>query len=295
VREAEAMDQDGSMTWTLTEDLGEFLASAEPFLADDPVAETVLLTLTRSLRERGVHDFGQDKPLMGWWADPSAQPAAILLQMPGRPLHLSCAPSAPAEGLADVLARHTDRISEVRVSVEQEDAVSAGVFRRTGKPPIPLIRTRLYRLGQLVRPSALPDGAAHLATAADQDLATGWFGSFLAAVGESETPEQVAAQIRERIVRREIYLWRRPDGVATAMAALSVPIERMSRISLVYTPKEHRRRGYAGAITAALSRLALDAGTERILLVTDLANLTSNALYQRIGYQPVSDSVILTL
>jgi predicted GNAT family acetyltransferase len=30
-----------------------------------------------------------------------------------------------------------------------------------------------------------------------------------------------------------------------------------------------------------------------VLLYTDLANPTSNALYQRLGYEPVSDSVQL--
>ena len=37
---------------------------------------------------------------------------------------------------------------------------------------------------------------------------------------------------------------------------------------------------------------ALDAGADRVLLFTDLANPTSNALYQRLGYQPVEDRAI---
>lgn len=288
----------GAMTWTLTEDLGAFLAATQPFLTQDPVTETVLLTLARSLRERGVDDFGPDKPLMGWWTDPAASaapPAAALVQFPGRPLMLSRAPLAAVRDLDGVLARHAGRIAEIRVSAGQEDTVVAGVLRRTGKPPAPQIRTRLYRLGRLAVPHPVPDGAPHPATAADQELLAGWFGAFLADVGEAETPEQAAAQVREKIARGEFHLWRRPDGVPTAMGALSAPIEGMSRINMVYTPEEHRRRGYAGAVTARLSRLALDAGTERILLFTDLANPTSNALYQRIGYEAVSDSVVLAL
>ena len=67
----------------------------------------------------------------------------------------------------------------------------------------------------------------------------------------------------------------------------------MVRVSPVYTPPERRRQGFAGAVTAAVSQAALDAGAEHVVLFTDLANPTSNALYQRLGYRPVEDSVVL--
>jgi len=67
----------------------------------------------------------------------------------------------------------------------------------------------------------------------------------------------------------------------------------MSRIGPIYTTPEHRRRGFGAAVTAAASRWALDAGAERVLLFTDLANPTTNALYPRIGYRPVHDAVEL--
>ncbi|MFE8956619.1 GNAT family N-acetyltransferase [Streptomyces althioticus] len=57
----------------------------------------------------------------------------------------------------------------------------------------------------------------------------------------------------------------------------------------VYTPPEHRGRDYEAAVTAAVSQAARDAGAEHELLFTDLANPTSNSLYRRIGFQPVSD------
>ena len=46
----------------------------------------------------------------------------------------------------------------------------------------------------------------------------------------------------------------------------------------------------AGAVTAATSRLQLDRGRRFCFLYTDLANPTSNAIYLRIGYEPVCDS-----
>ena len=43
------------------------------------------------------------------------------------------------------------------------------------------------------------------------------------------------------------------------------------------------------ALTAALTQQLLDGGRRFCFLFTDLANPTSNSIYQRIGYRPVSD------
>lgn len=73
------------------------------------------------------------------------------------------------------------------------------------------------------------------------------------------------------------------------MAAVSRVIEGQARVHLVYTPPADRGRGHAAGVTAAAGRAALDAGADHVLLFTDLANPTSNALYQRLGYRPVTD------
>jgi uncharacterized protein len=57
----------------------------------------------------------------------------------------------------------------------------------------------------------------------------------------------------------------------------------------VYTPPELRGRGYASACVAALTQQLLDSGRRFVFLFTDLANPTSNSIYQTVGYRPVSD------
>jgi predicted GNAT family acetyltransferase len=59
----------------------------------------------------------------------------------------------------------------------------------------------------------------------------------------------------------------------------------------VYTPPEHRRRGYATALVGRQTEALLTGTTTTCVLFTDLANPTSNAIYRRIGYQPVCDAV----
>jgi predicted GNAT family acetyltransferase len=45
-------------------------------------------------------------------------------------------------------------------------------------------------------------------------------------------------------------------------------------------------------VTCTVSQAARDAGADQVLLFTDLANPTSNALYQRLGYEPVEDRAV---
>jgi predicted GNAT family acetyltransferase len=61
----------------------------------------------------------------------------------------------------------------------------------------------------------------------------------------------------------------------------------------VYTPVESRRRGYGAAVTAACTADALANGAQEVVLFTDLDNPTSNAIYQAIGFEPLSDRLVV--
>lgn len=76
------------------------------------------------------------------------------------------------------------------------------------------------------------------------------------------------------------------------MAGMTPMTAGQIRVTPVYTPAPLRGRGYAGAVTAEVSRAALAAGATEVLLFADLANPTSNALYRRIGYVPVTDFAV---
>jgi hypothetical protein len=79
------------------------------------------------------------------------------------------------------------------------------------------------------------------------------------------------------------------------IAALARSTRRGVTVNAVYTPPEQRGRGHASALVAALSEEGLRRGKEFCVLYTDLANPTSNAIYQRIGYRPIARSKMLRL
>jgi predicted GNAT family acetyltransferase len=80
-------------------------------------------------------------------------------------------------------------------------------------------------------------------------------------------------------------------GIPVSMAKISRKMQTVCGIGLVYTPPYFRKKGYASSCVAALSRLVLAQGYSKCALYTDLANPTSNAIYQKIGYQPICDSL----
>ena len=79
------------------------------------------------------------------------------------------------------------------------------------------------------------------------------------------------------------------EGAVVAFAGYSEGAADTVRIAPVYTPPCHRGRGYASAMVGELSRELLGSGKRAIFLTTDVANPTSNNIYQRIGFRPVAD------
>jgi hypothetical protein len=147
---------------------------------------------------------------------------------------------------------------------------------------------RIYELRE-VRPVVGVPGTMRRATEADRSLLTEWLTAFQREAMGDENPAGIERVVTRSLTSsaRRLYLWE--DGRPVSMAGSTGPTPNGIRVNAVYTPPEQRRRGYAGACVAALSQLLLDQGRTFCFLFTDLANPTSNHIYQKIGYAPVCD------
>ncbi|WP_231648506.1 GNAT family N-acetyltransferase [Saccharothrix sp. NRRL B-16348] len=150
------------------------------------------------------------------------------------------------------------------------------------------MRVRLYRLGTLTPPEPVPAGRGRVADTQDRDQVVRWCGEFAASVGEAPSMD-ADAWAASRFADKHYTFWETPDGTPAAMAGWTSMVAGMVRVDPVYTPAHLRGRGYAGAVSVEVSRAALTAGATDVVLFADPANPTSNALYQRIGYVPVTD------
>lgn len=274
------------MSWQLTGDVEEFADAAGDFLRSRPVEHTVPLTLVGTLRRHGLNAYGSEAPIFGWYRAPDGTVAGACLQTPPFPLLVTAAPDLV--GLAGALAGR--RLPGVNAVAADVDDFAAAWQRRSGATPVPGRRSRLYRLDSLTPPSPGPPGAPRVAGPADRELLISWMTAFHGEIGESA--REVVDSVDEKLPYGGLTLWE-VDGQPVSMAGASRPEAGMIRVMAVYTPRELRGRGYAGAVTTVVSRAALDAGAVDVVLFTDLANATSNALYQRLGYRPVEDRAVV--
>jgi RimJ/RimL family protein N-acetyltransferase len=292
------------MRWLTTRSVEEFLAEAGEFLRAEPARNTVVLTVTEDLRVKaqagmaqartGATWSGHDEPLFGWWQQETGQAPVrgAFLHTPNFPVFLTLMSSEAASALAPQLAATGRRVSGVNAEAETGAAFAAAWQHRTGDAAKVHLRSRLFRLGELVRPDPGPEGAPRLAAEPDRDLLIKWTDAFVREVGDPVRQDHAAA-VDNRLSYGGFIVWE-AGGAPVSLAGLSRAAGAMVRVGPVYTPPELRGRGYAGAATAAASQAARDAGVTEVVLYTDLANPTSNALYQRLGYRPVEDRVTLS-
>lgn len=321
-----------AMAWQSTSDVTEFLAAAGPYLRRERVRDTVILSVTEMMRanaevsaaksslvaarpesaapgqaadrsgsQTGSETVGQTggqvagpatRPLFGWWSDPSGAVTGAFMHTPPFPVVLTAvAPEAAAELAAVTMAARP--IGGVNACPEVAQAFADGW--RDGNPGGRVDvhrRQRLYRLAELVWPDPAPDGTARLARDVDAPMTADWFAAFMDEVEDMGRGEDQSAAAREKISHGGVTVWE-TGGEPVAIACNTMRVAGMVRIGPVYTPPKLRGRGYASAATAAVSRRLLDEGAEEVLLYTDLANPVSNSIYQRIGYRPVEDRVVL--
>lgn len=133
-------------------------------------------------------------------------------------------------------------------------------------------------------------GTARLAGPTDVPVLAEWRAAFAAEVHGGWRDPGTSEDVVRRSLRSGAaeLLWE-VDGRPVAQATARPVIADMSRIGPVYTLPGHRGRGFGAAVTAAATRWATGQGAGRVVLFTDLANPTSNALYPRLGYRPVCD------
>jgi GNAT superfamily N-acetyltransferase len=276
------------MAWTLTHDIEAYQSAAGGLLTSEPVRNTVLLSVLASLTRIGPAAYGDEFPLFGWWSEGGVVSAAVL-QTPPYPMLLTDLPGESATELASALAHRGLQPPGLNGTEPSVVALGRAWQQRTGQPGHLHQRQRLYRLGGLNPPDPAPDGAARIGTAADEALVTSWFSAFAAEAGVHDSPGQV---VRSRLESGQLMLWA-AAGQPVSLAGVTAVIAGVARVGPVYTPPRLRGRGYGGAITTAISQLALDRGARSVILFTDLANRASNSLYIKLGYQAVEDRVVL--
>lgn len=273
------------MSVRLTSDPAEFQATTFPFLEADPVLHTIIMS---NVAERAAGHYPPESGRSYFVSvhDDAGEVIGVAMRTPDRGVYLGSLRADLAAEVADVYAELLPELGGVagdRAAVQVFGDRWAELHGITGTESR---GTRLHKLETLTPLSA--EGNSRPMREDDVQLAAEWMSDGFR--DEFATPDRGWAE--RRLEEGTVWIWE-VDGEPVSMAGYHLPLYGVCRVGPVYTPPEHRRNGYAGALTGEITAEVLAQGNQACLY-TDLANPTSNKIYAQLGYVPVADFIDLT-
>jgi uncharacterized protein len=270
-------------------DVQTFLDEAGRFLAEREAEHNLLFGIC-SLLARDPQPFGEGPPYLAI-GEHDGRIVGAAIRTPPHNLVLS---------ETDDLAAIEPLVRDVRAAgaalpgvLGPGDAASAFArawCEREGVGATLTMANRIYRASRATPPSGVA-GAMRAFRDDDHDLAIRWFEAFV----REALPEEAMSESTEVLLRRRLddpdgglRFWE-DDGRPVSLAGFGSRTPNGIRVGPVYTPPDLRGRGYAGALVGRMTAALLEGGRRYCFLFTDLANPTSNSIYQRIGYEAVTD------
>ncbi|MBV9099645.1 MAG: GNAT family N-acetyltransferase [Candidatus Dormibacteraeota bacterium] len=274
--------------WRDTADVEEYAAAVLPFLEAEPCSRNVPRWIIE-LARRGVG--GWTAPAHFWWLETRQGARAGASWTPPYDLIVTDVPAASVASLVEsvraVAQGSGDRVAGVTGPRPVSEAVAAAWREQTGDTATLHMAQLMHEL-RAVADVPRPPGMRRRATGDDLELLTQWLVAFAAEAGLPSGADP-RATMRTLIADGGCHVWTVRDE-PVSMTGRREPIGGVARVGPVYTPPEHRGRGYARRLVAEASREALETGgAQRCMLFTDVANPVSNAIYRQIGYRPVEE------
>jgi len=254
----------------------EFLAATHAYRSRDPLRTNLIGSIAEGVVQ-GRRYVSESWTVVTQGADVVA--AAVRTA----PHSLVLGPMWP--DVAPTLARHLAAVAREAPGVSGPETAVCAFLQELGRPWHVDIREVLRVLGELTPPDPMPAGALRRATDADAELLASWHRAFLIEAG-LPVPEMTSRSPRQEPGGGSLWIWE-VAGEPVAMAG-HAPIVRtrtatVGRIGPVYTVPAFRRRGIGAAATSLVAGI-LQAECDRIMLLADVANATSNGVYERLGF-----------
>lgn len=137
----------------------------------------------------------------------------------------------------------------------------------------------------------LPRGAFRVATLEDEDIFIDWYTKFVKeALNEDIIYEEVKNRFEAKLENGCIYFYEDENHIPMSMAAATRQLVNGVSVSLVYSRKKSRGKGYGLAVVYHLSKLYLERGNKFCSLFVDKHNPISNGVYKKIGYKILEDN-----
>lgn len=272
------------MEWKWYQEIGEYMEKARPLLEKKEDLYSLFLGVLGQIEQGRYETF-----YLGL-AEDGQGVAALALMTPPHPLQLIvCREDANVEALV----ANEFRNAKIEIFGVIGDKGTAKRFADTwgGLSEIAMDQG-LYRIDAVRKKLAKSPGSWRVANRLDAPLLVDWYQLFGEDTGiGNPSQEEAEEKIADFISRKEVFLWE-DGGRAVSCMKKARPSKHGITVSFVFTPKELRKKGYARTLVAEVTEELLNE-YDFAMLYTDLANGTSNKIYQEIGYEQIANPVHL--
>jgi predicted GNAT family acetyltransferase len=265
---------------TLT-DARAAIARASDFLKANPVDLNVIWSVMAQRAASGT-------PCIYWLLESDGKTVGIAIESP--PQHTVAVSPMPREhvhAIATAIAEQDHHLSSV-AGESSTAPVFAGLWTELCNTAAGVEDAqRLYALGDLVMPAPVP-GRLRYVDASERELMARWWSDFQDETGSPGHDVFVAVDLA--LSARRLFVW--DDDGPRCLARATKPLGGVSRIGVVYSPPEWRRRGYAAACVGRLCEQVRAYEGANSVLYAQLSNAGSTAIYRRLGFQAVSEVLV---
>jgi len=267
-----------------TGDAAEFLDASLPLRSADPVRTNVLGSVATGVTE----GIGYDDANFFVVEDDDGEVVGAALWTAPYKLLLSPMPDDAAVAVADAAVARSAETGLHPGGIVGPGGTAELAAARFGRTFRTARDERILVLHDYLRPRPVA-GSARQPDESDLALLRAWRAAFAEDTGSELTHDETLMMAS----LRRTWLWE-VDGVPVSMAGhapiVDTPAARVGRIGPVYTPANLRGYGYGTAATAAVVD-ALLPRVDVVMLFTDAANVTSNQVYEALGFVHAADVV----
>ena len=214
-------------------------------------------------------------PVLATVEDGGGPPLLAALRTPPGNLVVSSGPVEAAHALAEGLA-------QLKVSLPGVTGpkLSAEAFASRWTTDRELVNLTRVRSCTEILDVSSASGELRVATTDDIDTVARWVHAFQPKV----FPEVADARrfAKRRIADDAVFVW--DDGRPVSMACVDGDTPAAVRLDWIYTPDEHRGRGYAKSCVATITGQMLEQGRTYCLAHAITSDARANAFLERVGF-----------
>ena len=238
------------------------------------------------------HYYGPEPPLLLSILD-QGKPVGVAIMIPQWKMLLSRI-GAEVQSAIVHLVHHLQEI-DVHIPEIAGPAAEAQTFSDYWVEWMPSVSSTVAMRMRLFEARAVADlplspGKLRLAWMDDHLLMAQWhFAYWEETFGKPVNFEFAKSNAEQAIKDQVLYIW--DHGHPVSIVKTDRPTKNGIAFHTVYTPPEHRKKGYATSSVLVLTQKMLTDRYSFCCLYTDLSNPTSNSIYTKIGYVPIGDAL----